>query len=880
MPPVARALADPGGGLPTGTPAPTAALASVRGFIEEMTDHLVRSAQWPGGILPHPADLPRPQARGAAEDRWLEALGAPDPGISATKGKAADLAERLDEWRRPLARVQSASHRLCFRLEEPRSEDGDEDVPVVAGAAWRLRYLLQSVADPSLVVPLDRVWRPDAVEARAFAGAGLHPREFLLQALGQAARLSGAVRASLDDPEPSGADLDSSEAHGFLSEEAPLLREAGFVVLLPSWWTRDRVALGPSLRAHVRTPAMSARAGLGLEAIVSVRWDVALGGVVLSPDELRALAAFKAPLVRLRGQWVEVDARQIARALETLDRADETTLTAADAMRIALGAETGPGGFQVSEITADGWIAGLFDGLREDAEFELVPPPDGLAAALRPYQERGYSWLTFLARWGLGACLADDMGLGKTIQTLAWVQRDREQSAHAGSEPRAVLVVCPTSVATNWVREAARFAPGLRAFVHHGPDRAGGEDLAAAAREHDLVVTTYGLLHRDAAELAAVAWRGLVLDEAQNIKNPDSLRARAARALRADFRVALTGTPVENHVGDLWSVMEVLNPGLLGSRAAFKKTFFVPIQTFRDPGATRRLRRLTGPFLLRRLKTDPAVIDDLPDKVETKDFCTLTREQASLYQAVVQELEEALAGGAEEGIRRKGLILATLTRLKQVCNHPAHFLGDGSRIPGRSGKMDRLVEMLDELLDAGDRALVFTQFTAMGEILQRHLQATFGLELPFLHGGVSRARRETMVDAFQGGRGPGLFLISLKAGGTGLNLTAASHVFLFDRWWNPAVEAQAADRAYRIGQRRNVHVHRFVCAGTVEERIDEIVEGKREIARQVVGAGEGWLTELTNRELRDLLALGPDAASSSENGNAHASSQATAASER
>jgi SNF2 family DNA or RNA helicase len=306
--------------------------------------------------------------------------------------------------------------------------------------------------------------------------------------------------------------------------------------------------------------------------------------------------------------------------------------------------------------------------------------------------------------------------------------------------------------------------------------------------------------------------------------------------------------------------MEVLNPGLLGTRAAFKQAFFVPIQTLRDAEAARRLRRITGPFVLRRLKTDRSVISDLPEKVETKDYCMLTPEQASLYQAVLDDLEEALQGADDDGIQRKGVILATLTRLKQVCNHPAHFLGDGSRIAGRSGKVERLVERLDELVAAGDRALVFTQFTAMGDILRTHLQGTFGLEVPFLHGGVSRARREELVDRFQAGRGPGVFLLSLKAGGTGLNLTAANHVFLFDRWWNPAVESQAADRAYRIGQRRNVQVHFFVCAGTVEDRIDEIVEGKRELAGRVVGAGEGWLTGLSNRELREVLALRPDAA--------------------
>ncbi|HQN18132.1 MAG TPA: DEAD/DEAH box helicase, partial [Syntrophobacteraceae bacterium] len=358
--------------------------------------------------------------------------------------------------------------------------------------------------------------------------------------------------------------------------------------------------------------------------------------------------------------------------------------------------------------------------------------------------------------------------------------------------------------------------------------------------------------------LKGVPWAGVVLDEAQNIKNPETKQAKAARALNAGYRIALTGTPVENNVGDLWSIMEFLNPGFLGSQSEFRRSFFIPIQANRDREATERLKRITGPFVLRRLKTDRAIIADLPDKMEMKVFCTLTKEQASLYEAVVNEVAEAL--DASKGIQRKGIVLAALSKLKQVCNHPAQFLGDNSSIPNRSGKLARLSEMIEEILDNGERTLVFTQFTEMGAILRSHLQDSFGREVLFLHGGVSKTQRDRMVERFQAEeKAPGLFILSLKAGGTGLNLTRANHVFHFDRWWNPAVENQATDRAFRIGQVKNVQVHKFVCAGTLEERIDEMIEKKKEISEGVVGAGEAWLTELSTTELKELFALGKDA---------------------
>jgi SNF2 family DNA or RNA helicase len=595
--------------------------------------------------------------------------------------------------------------------------------------------------------------------------------------------------------------------------------------------------------------------GLSLDEVVRFDWQVALGDQSLSRDDLIALAKLKAPLVRVRGQWVLLDAEEIKDAIVRLKRKDKG-LTGRDALRIALGGQAGgpAGGDSVLSggIEARGWIADVLARLENRDTIEPLPVPSGFEGELRPYQERGYAWLQFLRRWGLGACLADDMGLGKTVQTLALILHDRETS-----EDRApVLLVCPTSVIGNWQREAARFTPDLAVMVHHGGARGRGKALRKTAFKHDVMITSYALLQRDISVLNTVPWKGVVLDEAQNIKNPETKQARAARALTADYRIALTGTPVENNVGDLWSIMEFLNPGLLGAQTDFKRRFFVPIQASRDVQAIERLKILTGPFILRRLKSDRTIIADLPEKMEMKVYCNLTREQGSLYAAVVEDAMETLT--AADGIRRRGVVLATLSKLKQVCNHPAQFLGDNSTVPGRSGKLARLVEMLEEVLEAGERALVFTQFSEMGEIIKTHLQETFGEEVLFLHGGVPKKKRDRMVNKFQEA-GASVFLLSLKAGGTGLNLTAANHVFHFDRWWNPAVEDQATDRAFRIGQTRGVQVHKFLCLGTLEEKIDEMIERKKEVASAIVGAGEAWLTELTTEQLTDTLSLREDA---------------------
>ncbi len=786
-------------------------------------------------------------------DQWIHALHTESGRMTGDAGELARLAEGVRQWRRPIELAASAPFRLCLRLEEPKF-----------GAPrrydqWRVGYLLQAMDDQSLLVPVKSAWKARGREAVVLNRDGFQPREYLLSALGQAATICPRIEQSLKSAAPGGYTVDSRGAHEFLSERAAALEQAGFGVFLPSWWSRKGANLRLAARAVVSAPKpkMKSTSMLSLESILNFHWEVSLGDEKLTYEELKALAELKSPLVNVRGKWVTLSADEINAALEFWKKKGDAPISAREAVKMALGAGEAPGALEIAGVQASGWLSDLLAQLEGASGFEMLESPDGLEGTLRPYQSRGFSWLAFLRRWGFGACLADDMGLGKTIQTLALVQREWE--SRPARERKPTLLICPMSVVGNWQKEAARFTPDLPVMVHHGLDRARGADFKKRAAKHALVLSSYSLLHRELDLLKQVPWASLVLDEAQNIKNPQTKQAQAARSIPVDHRIALTGTPAENHVGDLWSIIEFLNPGWLGTQKEFKRTFHAPIQTGSDPDAAARLKRLTGPFILRRLKTDKTIIADLPEKMEMKVFCNLTKEQVSLYEAVVNDSQKQIE--SSEGIKRGGVVLATLAKLKQVCNHPAQFLHDKSAVAGRSGKLARLTEMLEEALAAGDRALVFSQFAEMGEMLKKHLQETFGREVLFLHGATTKAARDRMVERFQAAhdKAPPVFILSLKAGGTGLNLTAASHVFHFDRWWNPAVENQATDRAFRIGQTKRVQVHKFVCAGTLEEKIDLMIEQKQELVGSVIGSGEAWITKLSNAELKELFALREDA---------------------
>ena len=851
MPPVCRALrltpANPHRTRPTpaGLPSGQDLLES---FIASTVDQAVRLWAPGGRRRTAPAELAL---------QWLQLLlerrSTPDgrpPALEATPRTLRAFHERYQSWVAQTPAAGDGGFRVCLRLEPPETE-GD-------GGRWVLRYFLQATDDPSLLVPAETVWREATSTLhylnRRFEG----PQERLLGALGRASRLFPPLERSLQAARPEACALSTGEAYAFLREAAPLLESAGFGLLVPPWWGRPQ-RVGLRLRASPKDQD-PARAGLfSLESLVRYDWELSLGDRTLSQEEFRRLAELKEPLVRVRGQWVELRPEQVERILSFWSeerRQQEGTLL--EVLRLAQTAAEAEGQepLPVVEVSASGWIDAFLAQLSGRQALRVLPQPTGFQGELRPYQVTGVSWLAFLRRWGLGACLADDMGLGKTIQVLALLLHDGHGDARRGPS----LLVCPTSAVGNWQREAARFAPDLRVLVHHGLARQSGAEFAAEAARHDLVISTYSLLYRDEETLSGVEWDGIILDEAQNIKNPASRQAQAARALRGRFRVALTGTPVENRLGELWSIMHFLNRGYLGSEAEFRRRFALPIERYQDPAALRRLKSLVRPFLLRRLKSDPEVIRDLPDKMEMPVYCHLTAEQATLYQAVVNDSLRAIAEA--EGIERRGRVLAMLTRLKQICDHPALFLGDGSSLAGRSGKLARLTEMLEEVVAAGERALVFTQFAAMGQLLRTHLQGELYREVLFLHGGVPQPQRDRMVARFQEDpQGPQVFILSLRAGGTALNLMRANHVFHFDRWWNPAVENQATDRAYRIGQTRDVQVRKFTCLGTLEERIEELIDSKKALAQNVVEAGEGWLTELSTDELRDLLTLRAEAVS-------------------
>ena len=807
------------------------------------------------------------RGRRGLEQGWVRGLTAADPVVvhGDTDGLHL-LAKEVDAWHRTGQRT--APLRAGFRLAPPAIDDSpaepDEaaDTDAERGPAgatpWRLEFALQATDDPSLLVTAADIWSSE--RTLRFLDRVLEaPEERLLADLGRASRLYPELDRALDTARPEALELQLDEVLDFLRDTAPLLEQAGFGVLLPDELSHP-VRLGARLKTTTRSasgPAGEPSGLLGYDGILDYRWEVAVGDHSLSAEELSELARLKAPLVRLRGRWVELREEDLAAALRLLEERPTGQMTVAEAARVGLGV-TDPGiDLELVGVDADGPLAALLDG-DADQRLEALATPDGLHGTLRAYQERGLSWLAFLDAVGLGGCLADDMGLGKSIQLLALLVHERGGiSRRAKRWPAPTLLVCPMSIVGNWVREAERFAPDLRVLVHHGRERLDGDAFTAAARRSDLVITTYSLAARDRDDLAAVGWRRVVLDEAQNIKNPAAKQTRAIRSLDAPQRLALTGTPVENRLSELWSIMDFCNPGLLGTQTAFRETFAVPIEKLHDDEAAAGLRRLTRPFVLRRKKTDRSIAPDLPDKIEFDEGCNLTREQASLYGAVVEDMLAKVE--ASEGIERRGLVLQTMLRLKQVCNHPAHLLADGSRLPGRSGKLVRLDELVDEILAAGEKTLVFTQFAQWGGRLQTHLRERFGRDVLYLHGGVSRADRDRMVAAFQSEDGPGVFVLSLKAGGVGLNLTAANHVIHYDRWWNPAVEDQATDRAFRIGQRRDVVVRKLVCVGTLEERIAELIERKKDLAERVVGTGEGWLTELSTDELRRVVTLSADA---------------------
>ncbi len=838
----------------------------LRHCAEVLLDQLVRQTKWAAtfqkrvdNTLLAPCLAPTPAAA-----RWTPSADEPAAGL--------ELQRQWQAWReRILGSEQNTAFRLGFRLAEPASDDDDTNdlngnpasSPVSKGPdshedTWRLHFVAIAADDPSHQLPLADYWAATESErAQHRARFGADFEQYLLLNLGLAARMVPMLWGGLDSAEPQSVALDLDGAFNFLKESAWVLEDAGYNVIVPAWWTpkgrqRVKLRLRPSAGKAGKTTGSSPGAGhFNLSNLIQYRYDLAIGDQTLTPEEWQQLVQAKTPLVRFRGQWVELDRDKMQEMLEFWREHGGETPSMSLQEILQRTAED-----DALEVDPKDALAAMLERLRDQSQLQPADNPVGLQADLRDYQKRGLAWLGFLEGLGLNGCLADDMGLGKTMQVIARLLQER-----SGPDPiQPTLLVAPTSVIGNWQKEVERFAPGLSTWIHHGAKREQDtKAFRAQAAEHDLVITSYALVRRDQRLLTDVDWHRVVLDEAQNIKNPKADQTRAVLKLPSRHRLALTGTPVENRLTDLWSIFNFVNPGYLDTQPRFRKRFELPVQRDNNPVQTAILKRLVEPFILRRVKTDKSIIADLPDKLEAIAYCNLSREQAALYESVVRDVEQQLE--EKSGIERQGLMLSTLMRLKQICNHPAQFLQDGSAFTtARSHKLERLQAMLEEVMAEGDSVLIFSQFTEIGEQLERTLRRDSHYNTYYLHGGTSRARREQMIDAFQDPDGePSVFVLSLKAGGVGITLTRANHVFHFDRWWNPAVEDQASDRAYRIGQQKTVFVHKFVTIGTLEERIDAMIQDKKALAGAIIGSDESWLTQLDNDRFKDLIRLNREA---------------------
>jgi SNF2 family DNA or RNA helicase len=747
-------------------------------------------------------------------------------------------------WQQKLLSAHANAHfHLGFQLQEAQTDEQEN---------WRLDFLAISKQDPSFKLNLNAYWFSDQKTKQSIQKHfGKDFEQLLLLNLGYAARMYPKIWAGLETDKPTGLDLTLDDAFDFLKESAWVLEEANYKIIVPAWWTpegrqRAKMRLKSSLPGGT---SKKAKGYFELNKFIEYRYELSIGGEIVSEAEWEQLVNAKTPLVQFRGQWIELDQEKMQAILAFWRVQGQKTskMPLADLMKQAVEQE------EELEVEHEAALAAMLEKVYQQTKLKPIANPRTLKGQLRPYQKRGVAWLQYLEQLGLNGCLADDMGLGKTIQIIALLLLESKSD-------NQTLLIAPTSVLSNWQKEIEKFGPKLRVLIHHGSERHSEEKtFKAAVRKHDIVITSFTLARKDTKLFNSLDWQRVVLDEAQNIKNPKAAQTKAILKLNSTHRHALTGTPIENRLLDLWSIFNFLNPGYLGKQAQFNKSFEIPIQRDNNQRQSTVLKKLVEPFILRRVKTDKEIIKDLPDKVEHKQYCNLTKEQASLYQAVVKEVSSQLEEA--EGIQRKGLMLSTLMKLKQICNHPQQFLQDASVFSKeRSHKLARLTAMLEEIIAEQESALIFTQFTEIGKHLDQYLKHTLNYNCYYLHGRTARDKRERMITQFQSpDTPPSVFILSLKAGGVGITLTKANHVFHFDRWWNPAVEDQATDRAFRIGQEKNVFVHKFVSLGTLEERIDQMIEDKKKIANSIVGSDESWLTELDNERFKALIALNEDA---------------------
>ena len=760
------------------------------------------------------------------------------PQVSEKQWKSWQL------WHNNLQYDQFGSpFQLCFRLNEATSSNGID---------WSLEVLLQAKADPSFTLNLTEFWQDKVTKSTLFSkmfGTSIE-RNLLLQ-LGYACKIYPLLEQIFtQNMQQHLITLTTDQAFDFLREDAWTLHACGYKISVPSWWTAaGRLKAKIKMRGSKKTDSTessgdtAAPSYLNQQGLIDFNYSYAIGEDEVSEQEWQQLIESKSELVYFRGQWIQLDPAEMAK-MHKLIESSQRDKDSGDVKDLLLMAANQA---QYS-IELDDSVNDMLLKLKNKEQLTLLNQPDQLKAQLRPYQLRGFSWLSYLENLGMNPCLADDMGLGKTMQVISLLLDAPKQ--------QAALLIAPTSVIGNWLKELEKFAPSIKATIHHGSKRTKQEDFSQIMADNDIVITSYGLLRQDKALFKSATWSRLIIDEAQNIKNPSATQTKVIYSISATSRIALTGTPIENRLMDLWSLFNFLNPGLLGTRSAFRKEFEIPVQRDNDIRKTNILKNLVEPFILRRLKTDKNIIQDLPDKIEQKVYCELTKEQASLYQTIVNEVETSINSTPEIG-DQKMIFLSALLRLKQCCNHPAQLLQDGSEFSlERSIKLQRLTELAKEAINNGESILIFSQFKEICGALQNLLKTQLGYTTYYLHGGTPRIKREKMIEQFQEPNSPAsIFVLSLKAGGVGITLTKANHVIHFDRWWNPAVENQATDRAYRIGQQKTVFAHKFITLGTVEEKIDQMLVDKQKMADSIIGNDESWLSTLDAKSFINLIQL-------------------------
>ncbi len=788
------------------------------------------------------------------KDNWLtNALGYDDFGKPSTPNEITGLKdEDWKQWNRwqqeIIGQTKHIGFSLGIRLQPLNNRKNTE---------WQLNFYVESSQDPSLKIDLSEWWTLSAVKQKQWQKhLGQQFERNLLMNLGHAARMCPLLWQGMESTHPASLSIDLQSAYDFLKNDAAVLEAAGFKIIVPSWWTpkgrkRARIRIQTSGKSTPSEEKETGKGYFGLPSLVEYQYELSVGDEAVTQKEWQELVNAKSPLVQFRGEWMELDSQQMEQLLDLWQQQENNSeaLSVNDLLKQVAEAD------ENTEYVFDEVLTDILNRLQQQESIEAQDNPKGLKGELREYQKQGLAWLVTQEALGLNPCLADDMGLGKTIQIIALLLDEREKASKQ-DKLLPTLLIAPTSVLGNWQKEMQKFSPELNSLIHHGGKRAKKlEDLDTLMTDTDVLITSFSIARRDSKLLKQKNWQRIVVDEAQNIKNPKSAQAKAIYALKAPHRIAMTGTPIENRLMDMWSLFHFLNPGYLGTALQFKRGYETPIQRDNNKHRAQQLKRLVHPFILRRLKSDKSIIDDLPDKIEQKVYCNLTKEQASLYQAVVDDVQAQLEDA--EGIQRKGLILSTLMKLKQICNHPTQFLQDESEFsPARSHKLARIDEMVQVALDDSDSLLIFTQFTEIGRKLEQLLREKHACPVHYLHGGSSRKHREQMIENFQNPESEaGVFILSLKAGGVGITLTRANHVFHFDRWWNPAVENQATDRAYRIGQEKKVFVHKMVTLGTLEERIDQMLEDKQNLADSIVGSGENWLTEMDNKAFGELIQL-------------------------